>query len=63
MGDRPENSSRVRTSEDKVPRKDLCGSVRAVYVLEKLPYVNGLGLKETGCYINIPLCLTLIRIL
>ena len=34
MGDRPGSYSRVRTSEDKVCRKDLCWSVRAVYVLE-----------------------------
>jgi hypothetical protein len=32
--DRPGSSFRVRTSEDKVRRKDLCWSVRAVYVLE-----------------------------
>jgi hypothetical protein len=31
-------------------RKDLCGSVRAVYVLEKLPDVNGPGLVEAGRY-------------
>ena len=50
MGDRPGNLSRVRTSEDKVRRKDLCGSVRAVYVLEKLPDVSGPGLVEAGRY-------------
>ena len=50
MGDRPGNLSRVRTSEDKVRRKDLCGSVRAVYVLEKLPDVSRPGLIEVGCY-------------
>ena len=40
----------MRMSEDKVRRKDLCGSVRAVYVLEKLPDVSGLSLVEVGCY-------------
>ena len=50
MGDRSGNLSQVRTSEDKVRRKDLCGSVRAVYVLEKLPDVSGLGLVEAGRY-------------
>ena len=50
MGDRPGSSSRVRTSEDKVRRKDLCWSVRAVYILEKLPDVSGPGLGEAGRY-------------
>ena len=50
MGDRPESPSRVRISEDKVRRKDLCGSVRAVYVLEKLLDVSGLDLIEAGRY-------------
>ena len=50
MGDRSGNLSRVRTSEDKVHRKDLYGSVRAVYVLEKLPDVSGPGLIEVGRY-------------
>ena len=36
--------------EDKVCRKDLCGSVRAVYVLEKLPDVSGPSLVEAGRY-------------
>jgi hypothetical protein len=31
-----------------VRRKDLCGSVRAVYVLETLPDVSGPGLVEAG---------------
>ena len=35
MGDQSGNLFWVRTSQDKVRRKDLCGSVRAVYVLEK----------------------------
>ena len=50
MGDRSGNLSRVRTSEDKVRRKDLCGSVRAVYVLGKLPDASGPGLIEAGRY-------------
>ena len=36
----------MRTSEDKVRRKDLCWSVRAVYILEKLSDVSGPGLGE-----------------
>ena len=52
MGDRSGSLSRVRMSEHKVRRKDLCGSVRAVYVLEKLPDVSGPGLVEVGCYID-----------
>jgi hypothetical protein len=50
MGDRLGNPSWVRTSEDKVRRKDLCGSVRAVYVLEKLPDISGPDLVEAGRY-------------
>ena len=50
MGDRPGSPSRVRTSEDKVRRKDLCWSVRAVYILEKLPDVSGPDLREAGRY-------------
>jgi hypothetical protein len=43
--------ARLRTKiEDKVRRKDLCGSVRTVYVLEKLPDVSGPGLVEVGHY-------------
>jgi hypothetical protein len=45
MGDRPGSPSWVRTSEDKVRKKDLCGSVRAVYILEKLSDVSGLSLR------------------
>ena len=52
MGDRPGSSSWVRTSEDKVRRKDLCGSIRAVYVLKKLPDVSGPGLIEAGRFIG-----------
>jgi hypothetical protein len=40
----------VRTSEDKVRRKDLCWSVRVVYILEKQPDVSGPGLEEAGHY-------------
>jgi hypothetical protein len=54
MGDRPGSPSRVRMSENKVCRKDLCGSVRAVYVLEKLPDVSGTSLIEAGCYNFVP---------
>ena len=39
-----------RTSEDKVCRKNLCWSVRAVYVLDKLSDVNGPGLEKAGRY-------------
>ena len=45
----------MRTSEDKVCRKDMCWSVRAVYVIKKLSDVSGLGLREAaGRYNNIP---------
>jgi hypothetical protein len=40
----------LRTSEDKVRRKDLCGSVRTVYILKKLPNVSGPDLVEAGRY-------------
>ena len=50
MGDRSESPSRVRMSEDKVCRKNLCGSMRAVYVLEKLLDVSGPDLIEAGRY-------------
>ena len=50
MGDRPGSSSRVRTSEDKVRRKDLCWSVRAIYILQKLSDVSGPSLGEAGRY-------------
>ena len=50
MGDRPESSSRMRMSEDKVCTKDLCWSVRAVYVLYKLPDVSRPGLEEAVHY-------------
>jgi hypothetical protein len=33
-----------------VRRKDLCWSVRAVYVLKKRPDVRGPGLEEAGRY-------------
>jgi hypothetical protein len=50
MGDRLGSSSWVCTSEDKVRRKDLCWSVKVVYVLEKWPDVSGPGLEEVGRY-------------
>jgi hypothetical protein len=53
MGDRLGSSSRVRTSEDKVHRKDLCWSVRVIYVLEKRLDVSGPGLVEAGRYIMV----------
>ena len=40
----------MRTSEDKVCRKDMCWSVRVVYILVKLPDVSGPGLGEAGRY-------------
>ena len=56
MGDRPESSSRVRTSEDKVRRKDKCWSVRAFYILVRLSDVSGPSLGEVGRYIvKVPL--------
>jgi hypothetical protein len=54
MGDRPGSPFRVHTSEDKVYRKDLCGSVRTVYVLEKLTDVSGPDLVEAGRYTYAP---------
>ena len=36
--------------EDKVRRKDKCWSVRAVYILVKLPDVSGPSLGEVGRY-------------
>jgi hypothetical protein len=36
-----------------VRRKDLCWSVRAVYVLKKRPDVSGSGLEEVGRYIMV----------
>jgi hypothetical protein len=41
-------------SEDKLCRKDWCWSVRANYVLEKLPDVSGLGLMEARHYSECP---------
>ena len=40
-------------SEDKVCRKDLCWSVRVVYVLDKLPDVSESDLGEAGRYIMV----------
>jgi hypothetical protein len=59
MGDRPESHSRVCMSEDKVRRKDLCGSMRAVYVLEKLSDVSGPSLVEARRYRTLFGCLQL----
>ena len=53
MGDRPGSDFRVRMSEDKVCRKDMCWSVRIVCVLVKLSYVSGPGLEEAG---DVTLC-------
>jgi hypothetical protein len=50
MGNRPENPFRMCTSEDKTCRKDLCGYVRTIYILEKLQDVSGSGLIEAGRY-------------
>ena len=50
MGDQPGSPSCMRTSGDKVCRKDLCWAVMAVYVLYKLPDISGPGLAEAGCY-------------
>jgi hypothetical protein len=50
MGDQPGSFSWVRTSEDKVHRKELYWSVRAIYVLEKWPDVSGPRLEEVGRY-------------
>jgi hypothetical protein len=50
MDDRPGNPFWVRTSEDKLRRKDLCGFLRVVYVLEKLPDISGPCLVEAGRY-------------
>ena len=49
MGDRPRTISRVRMSEDKMRRKDMCWSVRIVCLI-KLPEVSGPGLEEAGRY-------------
>ena len=50
MGDRPGNYSRVRTSEDKVCRKDMCWSVRIVCILVKPTDVSGPDLGEARRY-------------
>ena len=43
-------------------RKDLCGSMRAVYVLERLLDVSGPGLVEAGRY-RFPLFIVWLSIL
>ena len=40
----------MRTSEDKVHKKDKCWYVRAVYILVKLPDVSGPSLGDVGRY-------------
>ena len=50
MGDQPGSYSQMRTSEDKVCRKDMCCSVRIVSVLIKLSDISGPGLEEVGRY-------------
>ena len=50
MGDRPGTIPRVRMSEEKVHRKNMCWSVRIVCVLVKLPDVSRPGLGEAGRY-------------
>ena len=49
MDDRPGSSSQVRTSDDKVCKKDWYWPMRAVYVLEKQPDVpRGGGILHYG---------------
>jgi hypothetical protein len=48
MGDRPGSPSRVRMSEDKVRRKDMCWFVGIFLGLRELPGVGGPGLGEAG---------------
>ena len=55
MGDRPGSTFWVRTSKDKVCRKDKCWSAGTDYVLEKLSDVSGPGLVEAGRYIMLGL--------
>jgi hypothetical protein len=50
MGNQPRITFWVHMSEDKVCRKDKCWSVRADYILEKLPHITGFGLVEAGRY-------------
>ena len=52
MGDRPGTSSRVRTSEDKVRRKDVLVCEGSLCT-RKLPDVSGPGLGEAGRYIMV----------
>jgi len=74
MSDRPESYFRVRTSEDKVCRKDWCWSVRAVYVLKTvrcklarprgggtLQLVHSLGVSKSRV-VNICSCSPIIAI-
>ena len=52
MGDRPGSFFRVRTSKDKVYRKDLCWSVRAAYILDKLARCKRARPREGGMLHN-----------
>ena len=50
MGDRPETSFRVRTSENKVRRKRHVLVCEGSLYPKKLPDVSGPGLGEAGRY-------------
>jgi hypothetical protein len=50
MGDRPRSPSRVRMSEDKVRRKDICWSVGIFLDSRELSGVGGPDLREAGRY-------------
>jgi hypothetical protein len=53
MGERPGSPSRVRLSEGKVRRKDMCcGLWGYSWGPRELPGVGGLGLGEVGRYIG-----------
>ena len=54
-------TDRVHMSEDKVRRKDLCWSVRAVYILEKLLDVSGTLQNGIGARFNIKHVLRLFK--
>ncbi|TVT98855.1 hypothetical protein EJB05_55814, partial [Eragrostis curvula] len=61
MGDRPGSLSRVRTSEYKVRRKDMCWSMRGILDVLEGCQVCGPGLGEAGRYSGIradPRCFT-----
>ena len=48
MGDRLESFSCVRTSEDKVCRKDMCWSVRAVVRITGVSDPRGEGVNRVA---------------